>query len=36
MLDDDGRLSPDFDDEIIAGACVAGAPVASTPIKVAA
>jgi H+-translocating NAD(P) transhydrogenase subunit alpha len=31
MLDDDGRLSPDFDDEIIAGACVAGAPGATTP-----
>ena len=36
MLDDDGRLAPDFDDEIIAGACVAGAPLPSAPIEVAA
>jgi proton-translocating NAD(P)+ transhydrogenase subunit alpha len=36
MLDDDGRLSPDFDDEIIAGACVAGALLPSAPIEVAA
>ena len=37
MLDDEGRFAPDFDDEIIAGACVAGAPApaASPPIEVA-
>lgn len=33
MLDDNGALAPDFSDEVIAAACVAGAPAAADAAK---